>query len=116
MIGGLVALLLFQLAGEIVAAALELPVPGPVIGMVLLFVVLLVRGETPESWEKAAQGLLKHLSLMFVPAGSGIVTYLALLRQELLPITAALVGSTLITIIVTALTMRFLSRREEVEP
>ncbi len=111
MIGGLAALLLFQVAGEIVTAVFQLPIPGPVVGMVMLFVVLLVRGETPESWETAAQGLLKHLSLMFVPAGSGVVVYLALIRQEWMPITVALVGSTLITIIITALTMRVLSHR-----
>ena len=109
MIGGLALLLVFQLAGELIVTVTGLPIPGPVIGMLLLFCALLVRGEAPEGLEHATQGLLGILSLLFVPAGTGIVAYLALIRQEWLPITAALVGSTLLTIGVTAVTMQALA-------
>ena len=108
MIGGLALLLLFQLAGEVAVHILGLPVPGPVAGMILLFLALLVRGETPDGLAAAAGGLLKHLALMFVPAGSGIVVYVALIRREWLPITGALIAGTLVAIAVTALTMRYL--------
>lgn len=117
MIGGLALLLLFQLLGDLVTNLTGLPIPGPVIGMLLLFVALLARGKAPEGLEKAAQGLLQVLSLLFVPAGTGIVSYLALIRQEWLPITLALVGSTLLTLVVTAMTMRALTgRHRHAEP
>jgi len=112
MIGGLATLLLFQLLGEVIVIVLRLPVPGPVVGMVLLFLALLWRGRVPQDLESTAQGMLHHLALMFVPAGSGIVVYLALLGQEWLPITVALIGSTVLTIAVTALTLQTVIRRQ----
>ena len=111
MIGGLATLLLFQLLGEGIVIVLRLPVPGPVVGMLLLFLALLWRGRVPQGLGSAAQGMLNHLALMFIPAGTGIVVYLALLRQEWLPITVALIGSTVLTIAVTALTLQTVSRR-----
>lgn len=112
MLGGLTLLLLYQLAGEVIVRLLGLPVPGPVIGMILLFLTLVIHGKTPPSLAAASGGLLKHLALMFVPAGSGIVAYVTLIRQEWLPITVALIGSTLITIAVTALTLQALVRQQ----
>ncbi len=110
MIGALIMLLGFQLAGEVIARALNLPLPGPVLGMLLLFVVLLMRGSAPEMLQKTAQGLLRHLSLLFVPAGVGIMTHLALLQREWLPTLLTLVLSTLVTLTITALAMRWLLR------
>ncbi len=121
MIGGLAILLICQLIGELIAALLQLPVPGPVIGMLLLFCGLLVRGGRQKGFraapaktlDTAADGLLKHLGLMFVPAGTGIVVYLALIRDEWPAITVALVGSTVITLGVTAILMQALMRRNQ---
>jgi len=110
MIGGLATLLLFQLLGEVIVIVLRLPVPGPVVGMVLLFLDLLWRGRVPQDLESTARGMLNHLALMFVPAGTGVVVYLSLLRQEWLPITVALIGSTVLTIAVTALTLQTVIR------
>lgn len=110
MIGGLATLLLFQLLGEVIITVLRLPVPGPVVGMLLLFLALLLRGRVSQGLESTAQAMLKHLALMFVPAGTGIVAYLTLLRQEWLPITVALIGSTVLTIAVTALTLQAVIR------
>jgi len=111
MIGGLATLLLFQLLGEGVVIVLRLPVPGPVVGMLLLFLALVWRGRVPQDLESTAQGMISHLALMFVPAGTRIVAYLSLLRQEWLSITVALIGSTVLTIAVTALTLQTVSRR-----
>jgi len=110
MIGGLATLLLFQLLGEVIVITLRLPVPGPVVGMLLLFLALVWRGRVPQDLESTAQGLLNNLALMFVPAGTGIVAYLTLLLQEWLPITVALIGSTVLTIAVTALTLQTVIR------
>lgn len=105
-----------QLLGEVLVRLADIPVPGPVVGMALLFLGLLVHGhllkaETPVSVRKTAGGLLGHLSLLFVPAGVGVMTHLSRLGDEWLPLSAALVGSTLLTIAVTGLVMQALSRR-----
>lgn len=106
MISALAVLLVFQLLGEIAVRWSGAPAPGPVVGMVLLFLVLLWRGNLPDSLRATAGTLLSHLSLLFIPAGVGIMQYGALLAEEWLAIAAALVLSTLITVVVSALVMK----------
>jgi holin-like protein len=112
MLGAVTLLLVYQLAGEALVLALGLPVPGPVIGLALLFVTLVRRGAVPSGLRETANGLLSHLSLLFVPAGTGVMVHFARIGSEWLPIVVALVGSTLLTIAVTGLTMRALLARE----
>ena len=107
----LTLLLLCQLAGEVVARLAGLPVPGPVVGLVLLFAVLVVRGRPAPTLEEGADRLLGHLSLLFVPAGVGVVQYLGTLADQWVAVTVALVGSALAGIAVTGLTLRVLTRR-----
>ena len=110
MLGTLTLLLSCQLAGELTARLLHLPVPGPVLGMILLFIGLLVRGSVPAPLQETAGGILRHLSLLFVPAGVGVMAHLSRLGEEALPIAAALLGSTLIGVALTAWVMSALSR------
>lgn len=100
MINGLLWLLGFQLAGEVVVRSLDLTVPGPVMGMVLLFVVLQLR-RPPASANlfRAADGLLKHLQLLFIPAGVGVVTLLHVVGEQPVPIVGALLVSWLAGIV-----------------
>jgi holin-like protein len=109
-VGGITWLLVFQCAGEALARGFALPVPGPVLGLVLLFIALSIRG-IPEGVAAAADGLARHLSLLFVPAGVGVISYAAPLAAEWLPIAMALVVSTALTLAATALTFRWLARR-----
>ena len=77
---GLAWLLVFQSIGEVLSRGLSLPLPGPVVGLVLLLVCLrfeLVR----EPVSECAGFLLSHLSLLFIPVGVGVMTHLALLAQ-----------------------------------
>ncbi|WP_346909934.1 CidA/LrgA family protein [uncultured Roseibium sp.] len=106
-----------QLAGELLKAALELPVPGPVIGMVILFAGLVIKGGLPEGLAQVGDTFLGNLSLLFVPAGVGVMLHIALIGEQALAITLALVGSTLATIAVTALVMNLFggSDRQEAE-
>jgi holin-like protein len=104
-------LLLFQCAGELVARWVGLPVPGPVIGMIALLAALLVRGSVPASVGTAADALAKHLSLLFVPAGVGVMMYFRHLAGEWLPIALALLVSTVLAIAASALTFAALARR-----
>ena len=108
MLGAITLLLVYQLLGEVIALALGLPIPGPVIGMLLLFLTLLARGGVSGELRDTANNLLSHLSLLFVPAGTGVMVHLARVADEWLPITVALLGSTVLTIAVTALVMRAL--------
>lgn len=110
MLNAITALLVFQLIGEAIARATALPLPGPVIGMALLFLALTLRGELPESLRATAGGLLQHLSLLFVPAGVGVVLHLGLIADQWPAIVTALIGSTLLTIAVSGLLMAWLSR------
>ena len=110
MLGFLTLILVCQLAGELVAGALALPVPGPVLGMVLLFAILMFRGSVPEQLDHTANGLLRSMSLLFVPAGTGVILHFRLLGEALLPLGLALIVSTFGTIVVTALLMQWLGR------
>ena len=110
----LALLLLFQLGGDALARVAGLPVPGPVLGFGLLFLVLLARRDRPDALgalPDAATALHSHLSLLFVPAGTGVVLYLPALAREWLPIVVAVVVSTLVGLVVTALVARALMTR-----
>ncbi|MFZ0255196.1 MAG: CidA/LrgA family protein [Gammaproteobacteria bacterium] len=110
-------LLLCQLVGEIFVAWTGLPIPGPVVGMALLFIGLALRGAIPQGLGWVADGLLSHLSLLFVPAGVGVMLHITMLREEWLAIVLALVLSTVLTIAATGLLMTkligWLERRRE---
>ncbi|NNE51714.1 MAG: CidA/LrgA family protein [Sulfitobacter sp.] len=99
-----------QLAGELVVGAAGLPVPGPVVGMVFLFCYLLIRGDIPGHLDRVTTGLLRSMSLLFVPAGTGVILHFRLLGEALLPLSAALIVSTVATIVVTALMMRWFDK------
>lgn len=113
MLAAITLLLIFQLAGEAIALFFSLPVPGPVIGMGLLFVALGLRGGPSQELRGTAQTLLQHLSLLFVPAGVGVMLHVERIADEWLPIVVALVVSTFAAIIVTALVLRALHVRED---
>lgn len=114
-LNGITFLLVYQLVGEIAVRLLNLPVPGPVLGMLMLFLTLMLRGKAPESVDTASTALLSHLSLLFVPAGVGMMVHFGRIADEWLPIVVVLVVSTLITMAATAgimqLSGRVLARR-----
>ena len=97
----LITLLVCQLLGEVTVIAFGLPLPGPVVGMAVLFLWLTVAGKTTGNFEILSNQLLSHLSLLFVPAGVGVMLHAELLGEELVPIAVALVVSTLITLALT---------------
>ena len=79
-------LLIFQSIGEVISYALHLPVPGPVIGMILLFGWLVFDDRLLPVIQPTTGELLKHLSLLFVPAGVGIMVHARRIEGEWLPI------------------------------
>lgn len=111
MIATLALFLACQLIGETLVVLLGLPVPGPVLGMLLLLAWLLLRGGPSDSERQTAGGLLQHLSLLFVPAGTGVLLHIDRLADEAWPIAVALVVSTLLGLAAAGLTLSWLSRR-----
>ena len=110
MIRGLTILLVFQSLGEIASRLITGIVPGPVVGMVLLVIYLVSRKQISTSIALAADGLLAHLAIFFVPAAVGVMLYLGTLKDAGVGVFIAIVLSTISAIAVTALTIKALSR------
>ena len=102
---GMAWLLLAQSLGEAIARLAEVKLPGPVIGLLLMLAALAFE-PVRESVGAAADVLLAHLSLLFVPVGVGVMTHLALLSQYGLRMLLVIVVSTLLGMAVTALVLR----------
>lgn len=109
----LTLILICQFIGELSISLLELPIPGPVVGMILLFLYLLIKGAVPSSLSKVSNTLLTNMSILFVPAGVGVMAHTTLLKTDFWPLMVAMVVSTLVTIIVTALVMKKLNRKSQ---
>jgi holin-like protein len=110
MIAGLVEILVFQGFGEL-ASHFVLPlIPGPVIGLVLLLAWFQLRKGVAPAVELVASALVQHLGLLFVPAAVGVVMFLPQLRSHAVAVASALVASVVLTIAVTALALKILSR------
>ena len=124
MIASLSLILLCQLAGEVMVRGLVLPMPGPVIGLVLLLLLLVARDRFAVlrrgplqggGVEGASRVLIANLSLLFVPAGVGVVQKLDLIAEHGIAIAAVLAISVVVTLLVTVATFllanRLLARR-----
>ena len=109
MINGLLQLLLFQAAGELVSKFLIPFIPGPVVGLVLLLLFLCWHGSVPQNIDLVGGTILQHLGLLFIPASVGVVMFLPLLREHLSAVIIALVLSVLATIGVTSMVLKVLS-------
>jgi putative effector of murein hydrolase LrgA (UPF0299 family) len=107
---GLAWLLVFQSIGEVLSRGFSLPLPGPVLGLILLVPALrfaLVREPVAE----CADFLLSHLSLLFIPVGVGVMTHLALLSQYGGRMLLVIALSTWIGLAVTALVLYWPDRK-----
>lgn len=117
MIEGLVLLLVFQLLGNVAEMYFHLPVPGSVLGMFLLLVALIANDRLASWVRPISLVLISYLAVLFVPAGVGIMLHIDRLKNEALPIGVSLVVSTILTIAVTALVIKYsticLQKRKE---
>ena len=119
MIASLSLILLCQLAGEVIVRGLGRPMPGPVLGLMFLLLLLLGRDRFAvlargplqgDGVEGASRGLLAHLSLLFIPAGVGVVQKLDLLAEHGIAIVLILAASVVVTLLVTVATFLVASR------
>lgn len=102
MLYGFLILIGCQLVGEIIVGTTGITIPGAVVGMVVLFIGLMLNIGIPDGLDEAGNGLLKHIGLLFVPAGAGISMFLGLIAEEWDVILVASVSSTILTLIVCA--------------
>ncbi len=110
MIGSIALLLVFQVVGEVLVRLTNIPVPGPVAGMLLLFIALALRGSVPSEVSATANGLLAHLALLFVPAGVGIIAHADRLEGIWPVILVVLIVSTLLAVAASALALSGMRR------
>jgi holin-like protein len=87
--------------GEVLTRLGLVPVPGPVIGLVLLYLDLLWHRRLPDDLGRLADRMLALFGLLFVPAGVGVIAHAGVLQAELVPIVAAIVGGTTVTLLAT---------------
>lgn len=112
MLRGLITLVLFQGIGEAIAHTSGVPIPGAVIGMLLLFVVLQFSGRELPTWlGEAGHFMIRWLSLLFVPACVGFFFMPAIDANQWLAVVGVIVAATLITMAVTALLMKWLIKQ-----
>lgn len=109
---GFTLLLALQTLGELLSRALKLPFPGPVVGMVLLLIALTYQ-DVREPVRQAADFLLSHLSLLFVPVGVGVMTHLSLLGKYGLRMLVVILVSTWLGLAVTALALRAATKDDD---
>lgn len=113
MLPTLALLLTCQLIGEVVARGVGLPVPGPVLGLALLLIVLATRPALARTLRPTVQVILAHLSLMFVPAGVGVIGNLDVLSEDWVALLIILVVSTLLAMLASVGTFLAMRRLTE---
>lgn len=96
---------IFSLAGIFISNILPFPLPGSIIGMVLLFIALETKLIKIKNVEKGADVLMNHLSLFFVPLTVGVLDYLDLLSMNALPLIVITLVTTIVTYAFTAKAM-----------
>ena len=111
MIHAFAALLALQLLGELLVHAFGLPLPGALLGMLLLFACLLVIGRVPDALNRTAGTLLQNMMLLFVPAVTGVMVHFHRVAKEWQPFLVACVVGAVVTLAVTALTLNWLLKR-----
>lgn len=111
MLKGIIILLFFQFLGECIAKLFTLLVPGPVIGMILLLVFLLIKKGSFSSLDNAVALHLRYLPLLFIPAAMGIITQIDIITKEFWAIFIALFFGTLIALVFAAKFMDFLTSK-----
>ena len=104
-------LIVLQLIGEGIVQVSGLPVPGAIIGLILLYAILVLRGGVPDEMSRTSGFLLQNLGVLFVPAGVGVIAYLPLIAAQWGDILLVLIVSVCSTIAITGLVVKWLSPR-----
>ncbi len=103
---GLIILVLYHQLGQLLMTWVQWPIPGAVFGMLMMFITLLVVKQPPQSIQQSSEFLLRHLALLFVPAGVGIMLLFDLIKNEWLAMVVSMVLSTLVSLAFVAWLMQ----------
>ena len=123
MLNSVFLIFLFQLIGELVQKVLELNIPGPVIGLILLLTSLLLSKKYDHKLIKnlkinlinSAENLVYYIPLFFLPVGVGVVMHLSFLEGSLVKVLFIIVFGTLITLAITGLLMEKLLKNKDLK-
>ncbi len=110
MLKAILILFLCLVIGNVINKLTGLPLPGGVIGLVILLAALIWRGGPGKELRETSHFLLRNMTVFFIPASAGLITQLPALKQDALPIGAAILGSTVLGMAVTAFLMHWLAR------
>lgn len=112
MIPGLVQILLWQGLGELVSHFFLPIIPGPVLGLVFLLIFLIIKGQVNPSLALVSDAFSQHLGVLFIPAAVGVILFLPQLKANALAVISALLISVVLTIVVTAMVLRFIAKKD----
>lgn len=108
---GLTLLAFLQLLGSAINVLLLPMLPGQIIGTLLLFVWLLLRGDVSQPLNEAATALLRYLPLLLIPTAVSALLYLETMNGQLLAVSAAMVLSLMVSMLFTGwLMQKFITR------
>ena len=106
----LAIILVICFVGEALNKLLNIPIPGNVIGMIIMLIALLSGVLKLEAIEDVTDFLLKHLAFFFVPAGVGIISSMDIIASNLIPLISVILLSTTVVMVVTGITVQILKR------
>lgn len=109
MLKGLIIILFFQLCGETLVALLHSPIPGPVAGMLLLWLALALKGGPSAEVDEVSGGLIRYLSLFFLPAGVGLFFLPDTIQRYWPAVLAAMVAGTFLSMLFSGWLIKRLS-------
>lgn len=112
MINGFIILIAFLFVGDIISTFFELPIPGAIIGMIMLFITLILRKKVDPSIDLVSRGLISALGMLFVPASVGVVQYFDLIKQQWPIMLFAGISTMFLTLGLTAFLFLSLSKKE----
>jgi len=120
MLNSIFTIFLFQLVGEFIQKFLEISIPGPVIGLILLLTVLLIKNKYfnastnfQNDLIRSCESLLNYLPLLFIPVGVGVVMHLTLLEENLISVITIIILGTLLTLAITGFIMERLLKEDD---
>lgn len=112
MIPGLVQILLWQGLGELVSHFFLSIIPGPVLGLIFLLIFLIIKGQVNSSLALVSDAFSQHLGVLFIPAAVGVILFLPQLKAHAVAVISALLISVVLTIVVTAIVLRFIAKKD----
>lgn len=105
-------ILIICFTGEVLSKVVHIPLPGSIIGMILLFICLLIGLIKLQMIEEISKFLLEHLAFFFIPAGVGLLAYIGILKENLIPILVICFITTFLVMIVTGWTVQLIKGRQ----